>query len=247
MNDEFKNDEMNDEQDETTLQKIRNWTQENLRIIVSVLIVFLIASSIYSYSKRGDQQTATVDKNNDVEKILSDLSSDKDKKADETDATVSDTAETTDKSAEEKSNDNSPADETDEATKETDASASEEPKADTVSEQKQSPEQTVEKTPSQETESSFIESASQGDSLTKLARKALAHYLEKNPDSTLTPEHKIYIEDYLRKNANFNGRVYVGTSVEFSKSLIKNAIDASKNLNNTQLNNLHKYAVNVQF
>jgi len=37
----------------------------------------------------------------------------------------------------------------------------------------------------------------------------------------------------------------VGTSVEFSKDLIKDAISKSKNLNENQLQNLHKYAVRV--
>lgn len=245
MNHEFKNDDMNDMQDETAIQKIKKWTQENIRIIVSILIVFLIASSIYSYSKRDAQQVTTANKNNDVEKILNDLSSDKNEDVDETEATVSDTAESTSNSTTENSDNDKSANKTDEVAEKTDDDTLEKKSVDTDATPKQ--EKLAEKTPSQETESSFIESASRGDSLTKLARKALSHYLEKNPDSSLTPEHKIYIEDYLRKNANFNEKIYVGTSVEFSKSLIKNAIDASKNLNNDQLNNLHKYAINVQF
>jgi hypothetical protein len=98
---------------------------------------------------------------------------------------------------------------------------------------------------SQETEESFIETAGKGDGLTHLARRALANYLEKNPDSSLTPEHKIYIEDYLRKNIENQNRVKVGTSIEFSKKLIQEAIGKSKNLNEKQLQNLHKYAVRV--
>jgi hypothetical protein len=98
---------------------------------------------------------------------------------------------------------------------------------------------------SQETESSFVETAVKGDGSTRLARRALANYLEKNPDSSLTAEHKIYIEDYLRKNVGFKGRVHVGTSIEFSKDLVKQAVEQSKNLNERQLNNLHKYAVRV--
>ena len=245
MNDEFKNDGISDEQDKTALQKIREWTQENLRIIISVLVVFLIASSIYSYSKRGDQKTDVANKNNEVEKILGDLSSDeKDKSADITDKSATDTAETSDNST--------TADSTADTPKEQSADTTTETTDATPTPEKKTPEKTTEKiaankAPSQETENSFIETASQGDGITKLARKALAHYLEKNPDSTLTPEHKIYIEDYLRKNVNFHEKVYVGTSVEFSKNLIKDAIDASKGLNDNQLNNLHKYAVNVQF
>jgi hypothetical protein len=97
---------------------------------------------------------------------------------------------------------------------------------------------------SRETEASFVEQAERGDGATHLARRALAHTLEKNPDSSLTAEHKIYIEDYLRKHVA-QKQVHVGTSVEFSKSLINEAIAQSKTLNSHQLNNLKKYSARV--
>jgi len=90
-----------------------------------------------------------------------------------------------------------------------------------------------------------VETAGSGDGSTVMARRALANYLEKNQDSTLTAEHKIYIEDYLRKNAPHTGGVHIGTSIEFSKDLIQNAITKSKTLNERQIQNLHKYAVRV--
>jgi hypothetical protein len=98
---------------------------------------------------------------------------------------------------------------------------------------------------SRESETSFIESAARGDGATHLARRALSNYLEKNPDSALTKEHKIYIEDYLRKNAPHQGSIRVGTSIEFSKSLIDQAINKSKSLNDRQLENLKKYSARV--
>lgn len=98
---------------------------------------------------------------------------------------------------------------------------------------------------SKETETSFIEQAERGNGATHLARRALAHYLEKNADSSLTAEHKIYIEDYLRKNVSFQGTVTTKTSVEFSKDLIKQGIEKSKTLNDRQLQNLKKYSARV--
>lgn len=98
---------------------------------------------------------------------------------------------------------------------------------------------------SRETEGSFIEVAVRGDGLTNLARKATTDYLDKNADSSLTVEHRIYIEDYLRKKVGQQGGVKTGTSVEFSKDLIKQAIDSSKNLNERQLENLKKYSARV--
>ncbi len=95
-----------------------------------------------------------------------------------------------------------------------------------------------------ETEDSFVETAVAGEGTTHLARRALANSLEKNPDSSLTSEHKIYIEDYLRKHVG-QKQVHVGTSVEFSKSLINEAISQSKTLNSHQLDNLKKYSARV--
>ena len=60
---------------------------------------------------------------------------------------------------------------------------------------------------SRETETSFVEQAERGNGKTHLARRALAHYLEKNTDSSLTAEHKVYIEDYLQKNISSQGEI----------------------------------------
>jgi len=225
MNDEF-NNENETENTDTAFGKIKEWSQENIRIIVSVLIVFLIASSIYSYSKRGEESVEIAEKNSDIEEILEDLSAMDSENAEISDSVVTDE---TNSAIEE------PTDET---------VIQEEVTATESSEETQKPQQVA---TAQETENSFIESAQAGDGTTHLARRALAHYLEKNADSTLTNEHKVYIEDYLRKNVNFQGKTNIGTSVEFSKNLIKEAITASKNLSDSQLKNLQKYSQAVQF
>lgn len=98
---------------------------------------------------------------------------------------------------------------------------------------------------SRETENSFVEQAESGNGTTHLARRALAHYLEKNTDSSLTAEHKVYIEDYLRKNIAHQGALASGSSIDFSKSLITGAIEKSKTLNDHQLQNLKKYSARV--
>lgn len=186
---------------------MKQWFQDNLRIIVSIFVVVVIAAGIYSYSNRSqniDQKEQT--EQNDVLNNLPGNTDDTTGAGNET-GTVN--------------NDNGG--------------------ATTGNTGKQTPSVTT----SQETDQSFVETAGKGDGLTKLARKALADYLEKNPDSSLTPEHKIYIEDYLRKNVGHKGGVRIGTSVEFSKSLIGDAIAKSKNLNERQLQNLHKYALRV--
>lgn len=201
------NQESNDEkmtEGETSQDKIKQWFQDNLRIIISVLIVVLIAGGIYSYSKRTQAPTASTP---------SDVISEE----------TSDNTASTEKSA---------------------AATTDQGKNSAVSDGAITKERVSSAATSQETETSFVETAGKGDGMTTLARKSLANYLEKNPDSALTAEHKIYIEDYLRKHVT-QKRVFVGTSVEFSKDLVKTAIESSKTLTPNQLNNLHKYAVRV--
>ncbi len=82
------------------------------------------------------------------------------------------------------------------------------------------------------------------DSKTTLARKAAAEYIVKNNVSGLTPAHKIYIEDYMQK-AVIAKRIHPGTEMEFSNNLIDGAIEASRTLTSSQLNNLDKYVSNV--
>ena len=197
-NDETENDQTVSE--ENTENSTKQWFQDNLRVLVSIFIVIIIAVGIYSYSNRS-QTTETPKDQTEQNNLLKDTNSNGTVTPTDN-ATTDNTKTTVDKN-------------------------------------------TSSVTTSQETDGAFIETAGRGDSTTKLARKALADYLEKNADSTLTPEHKIYIEDYLRKNVAQKGGVRVGTSVEFSKSLIGDAISKSKNLSAGQLKNLHKYALRV--
>jgi predicted negative regulator of RcsB-dependent stress response len=210
---ENEKDEEQNENENNEEISIKQWFQDNLRILVSIFVVIVIAVGIYSYSNRSPQDLATSKDQTDQSNPATTDTSAKD-----TGNSKSTTATTTgDKSA--------TTDKTNKA---------------------ETPDKNVSSTTtSQETEQSFIETAGKGDSLTKLARKALADYLEKNADSTLTPEHKIYIEDYLRKNVTQKGGVHIGASVEFSKSLIGDAIGNAKNLSAGQLKNLHKYALRV--
>lgn len=187
-----------EETQEQNSEQIKVWLQDNLRIIISVAIVVLIAGGIYLYSKRGETPVVTTE-----------------------DQGIEESATT-------------------ESSTEISAAEGQKVAGENTQESSVSSTQT-----SKETGESFIETAASGDGLTMLARRATANYLEKNPDSALTKEHKIYIEDYLRKNVGHKGGVHVGTSVEFSKNLIQTAIEQSKNLNDNQLRNLQKYSARV--
>ena len=203
------------EDQEDNAGNLKQWIQDNLRIIISVAIVIAIAGGIYSYSKRSEVDVATTPL--DEEELLLDEGFLEIEEGEEVVIDGEDVTEEAEEIAEE---------EAEEAAVPTE-------------------EEVTSVAVSQETGESFIESAQAGEGTTHLARRALSDFLEKNPDSELLPEHKIYIEDYLRKNVGFQGSVHVGTSVEFSKDLIQGAINSAKQLNDAQINNLHKYVVLV--
>lgn len=210
--------------------RAKNWFQDNVRIILSVLIVVAIAAGIYSYSKRTDeelvQEEAMIEEMNDELAAM-------EAEEEETPVTIiGENEEVTEPVA---------------VSEETEP-ATEEIKEAPVAEEVQVPVTKIEETDtniSEESEEAFIETAVAGDSKTTLARKALRNYLEKNNDSSLTAEHKIYIEDYLRKNVALNTGVNPGTTVNFSKNLIQDSIEKAKTLSEGQLKNLEKYSQRV--
>jgi len=89
----------------------------------------------------------------------------------------------------------------------------------------------------------YEEQAKQGDSVTKLARRALSDFVKENWSDwdSITPEHKIFIEDYIQKHTS-NKSLAVGQKISFSEDLITEAINKSKSLNSDQLKELTNYS-----
>lgn len=194
-------------------EKMKVWLQENLRMLVSIIIVVVIAGGIYAYSKRAQAPTA-----NDGATVIQDSSEGK--------ISVIGGDAAKDGSTDQAANTTTPSD------------TATQPSADNTQKA------TTPQPASQETGSSFVQTASKGDGTTTLARRSLANYLEKNPDASLTAEHKVYIEDFLRRQVK-DGRLKVGDTREFSKDTIANAIEKSKGLSSKQLKNLQKYSKRV--
>ncbi len=88
----------------------------------------------------------------------------------------------------------------------------------------------------------YLETAAKGEGITHLARRVLKRYLQENPQNfEVTPEHKIYIEDYIAKS--LGGRwLKIGEEVEFSQGLIEEALAKAQNLSPIQLQNLTQYS-----
>jgi len=220
----FEDDEDFDEEGEDTWEKLRNWVQDNLRVILSVLIVALIAVGIYNYSKKPVEE----DTISQVDEIVSEQEeiTVADQDAPEEEIKVEDTQEEETVVVEE------PAEEVQEV---------ETPEVEEVTPVTPEPTVVTEETSTGKT---YKVEAAQGDGTTHLARKALKDYLASMPDSELTKEHKIYIEDYMRRQVQA-GRLGVGETREFSESLIQQAIAQSKTLSERDLQHLKIYSARV--
>jgi hypothetical protein len=91
------------------------------------------------------------------------------------------------------------------------------------------------------TDSAYIEVAQKGDGLTHLARRAATRYLaDHEAGYQVTNEHRIYIEDYVRKHME-KGHVALGAEKTISFDLVKQAVEAAGKLTPKQLNNLTQY------
>lgn len=99
----------------------------------------------------------------------------------------------------------------------------------------------------QKQENKIMVKAAKGNGATHLARQALKEYLKDKSfvNSKLTPERKVYIEDYLQKHVAHDNVLHAGDEFSFSDELILNAINKSLELSDPQLKNLSKYAVKV--
>ena len=91
-------------------------------------------------------------------------------------------------------------------------------------------------------EKTYLETAQWGEGITHLARRALKNYLsEKSQNFEVTPEHKIYIEDYIAKKLG-GGWLKLGEKLEISGGLLQEAIDKASQLTPEQLQNLTQFS-----
>jgi hypothetical protein len=91
------------------------------------------------------------------------------------------------------------------------------------------------------TDQGYVETATQGDGLTHLARRATTRFLNENTvDYEITNEHRIYIEDYIQKRLG-SRPLALGEQQTISFDLIQEAVAAAGQLTPQQLNNLTQY------
>ncbi len=210
--------------------EIKNWIHDNVRIVLSIIIVLVIALGVYSYSKRGAEETeeklaeeATEEVN--IEEII--------------------TGETTEME-EEGEMETEPA-ETEEISQEA-ATAEEAVEEPEEMQAEEIAEEAVEEeiaTVVSQTDGSYEVTAAGGDSLTTLARSAVKQYLDAHNDSSITAEHKIYMEDYLAKKMGYSSQLNIGETKTFSESDIELALKDAKTLTSDQLENLKVFSQQV--
>jgi hypothetical protein len=209
----FADDEDFGDEQGDTWEQAKMWFQDNLRVILSVIIVALIAVGIYNYSKKPQEQGQQLIGEQGIEVQQEGETAE----GEQPQAGVQVQNENTNKG--------------DVVVKD-----------DQNKEQPATPQQV--QTPVEKTAAGYVAKADRGDGVTHLARKAAKDYLGQNADPSITKEHKIYIEDYLRKQVS-QGSIKVGDSRTFSDAMIKDAITKAKQLNESQLKNLEKYSARV--
>lgn len=205
------------------VEKIKNWAYDNWQTILVVLIVLIVGMSAYNYNQNGN---APEEKNNPVAATDNNSSGDSKNEAKTNSSDIADKTAGAE-AATEKSDQNNAAKE--------DSSVSANDAAD-----KKADSNTVTST-IDDSGKKFTVTAEKGDGITHLARKALGEYLkETGQGSDLTPEHKIYIEDYMQ-NRTGSQKVSIGQQQSFSEGLITDAISSAKTLSPRSLENLQKY------
>ena len=208
--------------------EIKNWIQDNVRIVLSIVIVLVIALGVYSYSKRGVEESG--------EKLAEETT----EKTDLQKLIEEDSAKLADEGEEEEANSEEVTDIEETTTEEMDTE-------DAVIVEEQPTEETSEQKEAviSQTDGSYEVTAASGDSLTTLARSAVSQYLDTHNDPSVTAEHKVYMEDYLAKKMGYSSRLNIGETKTFSEGDIASALEASKTLTPGQLDHLKVFSQQV--
>lgn len=97
-----------------------------------------------------------------------------------------------------------------------------------------------------ETDGNYRLAASSGNGITHLARYALSVYIENEGAdnfSDLTPEHKVYIEDWLAKQQpSYPAWLTPDQELSWSKEQITQGVQAARQLTPRQLENLKQFS-----
>lgn len=92
------------------------------------------------------------------------------------------------------------------------------------------------------TQEGYVEVAQTGDGITHLARRATTRYLSENRVAySVTNEHRIYIEDYIKDQIG-SRPLALGEELTITFDQVKEAVSAAEQLTDAQIQNLTKYS-----
>jgi len=91
----------------------------------------------------------------------------------------------------------------------------------------------------------ITQEAQTGEGITHLARRAVSQYAQNN-SLTLSPEQRVYAEDYAQKAIGSHG-LAPGVKLSFPQDLLKDAVSGAQALSVAQVKNLHAYAQRVNW
>lgn len=215
------------------------WLQENLRLLVSLFIVAVVAFGIYSYAERTKNSgaliaTGTTSSTNievpnaDNEEVIVEIEKETPKPVEAVPAPAPAPAPTgiTVKPSNEKPTDVTPV-------KETGAPAV--PVVAVVP--------VAAPVVATGNDKSISVTVLKGQGRTHAARAALTSYLTAS-GKTLSNEQKVYVEDYLAK-ATAGTMVNLGTTISFDENMITTAMTKSGELTPKQIQNLTKYTKHI--
>jgi hypothetical protein len=88
----------------------------------------------------------------------------------------------------------------------------------------------------------YVFEARSGEGVTHLARRAVSQYLAARVDAVeMTPEHRVYAEDYIQKQIG-EKPLDLGEKLNISENLVREAVEHSQGLTETQLENLKQFS-----
>ena len=207
--------------DETQDGSLMDRIKESPRTVSALIIILIVAAAIYAFSGDDTQQ---------AEEITAEQAA-----AEQTEEQEGEAMAEGEVAGDEDAMEEGAEEESEGAMEEITAATPQPVDTEELAEQSQSlPEAT-------KTESAYVEVAAAGDGVTHLARRAATRHLSENaPEYSVTNEHRVYIEDYIKDRIG-SGSLSVGQEQSISFELIQEAVAAAGQLNANQLNNLTQY------
>jgi len=221
-------------------------------LLTALIIILLIGAGIYAYTQdteRDASNTSVAEDGSNSEGTTIYEGEAQTSNSEQDTESQEENAEGQDAEGEESSSDESAESET-ESTESSEEESSEEdseaPGETIYTGTGETSEEESEEKDEEETSGDYTFRAEPGDGVTHLARRAVANYLENNPDQAekVTPAHKIYMETVLTRN-NYQGSLDLEETVNFSESEVEQVVQDAIELPEDEVEDWQPYVSTV--